>query len=133
MILYFDYLYYSIYNICRRLYGEKPEADASAALSALQAFSIIAAINLYGIVVEKIDETKVSKLFIICMMCGLIVLNYIRYVRIKKYQYEKIKENYLLKSPKSQQLLRSIHYAYVLTTIVLIVGEIIYFTRMQNR
>lgn len=126
MLTFFDFLYYSIYKLYNEAKDGGSEFAASCAIAGLQSFNISSAIFLYGIIVYNNGVVYASKIFAGILIVTLIALNYIRYIWIKKFHYEVIREKLELKSLKYRKRNRLFQIIYLLGTITLFFSLVFY-------
>lgn len=129
MFKFFDYLYYGIF----KQYDGKnssPEFAASCAVAGLQSFNILSLVLIYDIVMRwyKAD----IKLLVVILIIVLIILNYIRYIQIDRFNHEKIKAKWDMKTPRSKVVTRSLLVAYIVLSTVLVIGLAIFHARLMK-
>jgi hypothetical protein len=102
MLTFFDFLYYKIYKAYSKTSESSPEFAGSCAVSGFQTFNISSVIWLYGYFFNR-GELYMSELFGGILIVSLIILNYIRYIRINKFSKEVIEAKWESKSPDDQK------------------------------
>lgn len=125
MLIFFDFLYFSIYKFYSTTSDKSPEFAASAAVSGLQAFNIGTVIMLYQFFLKR--EMYISKLWAGILIAVLFIINYIRYIRVAKYNHEMIRIKLEQKTEKRQKQIRSVMIIYIGASFLLFLGLAIYF------
>ena len=125
MFTFFDFFYYAIYKLYSGTSDNSPEFAGSCAVSGFQAFNIISIIMLYDLLIED-SHVYISKLFAGSLIIGLIIINYIRYIRTTKFSKEAIKTKWENKSLESKKKYRFLLIIYATTSTLLFFSLIFY-------
>jgi hypothetical protein len=127
MFRFFDFLYYSIHRFYSEGKDNNPEFAASCGVAGVQAFNIYSLIILYERVGLKLRESIVSIFPWVAIMLLLIILNYIRYIRIDKYSFDSIKKRWDAKDDSNKVRYRMAQAIYLILSGILFFALIFYF------
>lgn len=131
MFLFFDYLYLTIYRVFDKIYGKEPQFQATCFLSFLQAVNLLSIIFGYGILFDQLKSISVKKITAYLIFC-LIILNYIKYLRIEKFKYSNIETSFKSKKNSIQVNYLSAQKIYVACSLFLFLGLAIYVAKSGN-
>lgn len=123
---FFDFLYFSIFKWYRTFNDNSPEFAASCAISGLQTFNIVSLTLAYD-AVNGNEKITLSKGFALALILGLIAINYIRYIRLEKFHYEKIELEWEMKSLKFRKANRAYQIIYGTVSTLFFFALVFYF------
>jgi branched-subunit amino acid ABC-type transport system permease component len=133
MLSFFDYLYYSIFKLYSKSSDSSPEFAASCAVSGFQAFNIVTLYLFYSTIIEKKEIVYVPKTLALVIILVLIIFNYIRYIRVKKFNYVMIKDKLNTKSLSDQNYLKVFQIIYLVVSLLTCFGLVFYVAYFKNR
>lgn len=134
MFRFFDYLYYSIHKVYGGASKDGSDASASFAIGGCQTMNIATAVLVITFLIwgKSIELLIILKSGNVVLMLLLLILNYIRYVRIPRYHWENIKKQWDGQSHQYQVRSRAFQVIYVLASFVSFIGFEIYLGSIDN-
>lgn len=121
MLIFFDYLYYSV----RKYYSEHKESSsgfsALAVITLTHTLNILTVYFLYCLVTQT--NVNISKLTGIALYFSVLILNGVRY---SKLDPDIIKEKWENKKEKQKIILRTFLFLYIVLSVAVCVGLAIY-------
>jgi hypothetical protein len=132
MFFFWDYLYYGIYKMYKNSEDSGAEFGAVCAVSGLQSFNILSILMLYSIFIQRSEEFNIPEIVFIGTFFVLVVLNYIRYIRISKFGIDKIQVKWDKKGGKSKINTRVVLSGYALISTAVFFGLIFYYASKKT-
>ena len=118
MLRFFDYFYYLVHKMFARSEHSSPEFAASCMVSGIEGFNILSAKMLYDVFMNR--HPTLSKGFNLSVIIGLIILNYFRYIQIRRFSFENIGVKWDAKREKSKSIIKYLIGVYVCVSILIL-------------
>ena len=114
---FFDNIFYYVSKMYKRTISTNPEIMGICILSLMQFFNIFTLLMLYSH--SSTYKINISKPFILVLICGLIIFNYIRYIYKDNHSYKVISQD-------ENHLNGYIVFTYILVSMCLAIGLAIF-------
>jgi hypothetical protein len=121
MLIFFDYLYYSVRKFYSGYKEKGPGLSAVAVITLTQSLNILTVYILYCLITET--RVHINKLAFLALYLSVLILNVVRY---SKLDPDIIKEKWENKRENQKILLRTFLFLYVVLSFVVCVGLGIY-------
>lgn len=126
MFRFFDFLYLTFYDLFSKEDGKEPEFEASVFLAGFQCLNSLSLLMIYRVLFERTNKANISAFLAILIFILCIVLNYIRYLQLKKFYYKEIRARWESKTNSSRQTTKNWQLLYLAVSVV-VFGYLIYF------
>ena len=121
MLIFFDYLYYSVRKFYTEYKESGPGFSALAVITLTQILNILTVYILYCLITET--RVHINKLAFLALYLSVLILNVVRY---SKLDPDIIKEKWENKKENQKIILRTFLLLYVVLSFVVCVGLAIY-------
>ena len=121
ILSFFDYVFYIVCKRYSNTNSSSAEGTAFCIVSVLQGFNLISCLLIFELIKE--DKTLLNKLLIICIMIGLFIINYIKYIYKENNNFEIMKERWGNQIEPNKISLVTL---YIILSVILVLGLSIY-------
>jgi hypothetical protein len=119
-MIFFDFLYYSIFKFYARHKEKGALSTAAGIVGGFQTINVIALIMLFSLTQKR--KVRIEKWVVIVLLIVFQVTTYIRYVYREKPLSSEIEQKWLDKTPSSRKQLGTLLFIYGAVSIIAFLG-----------